>query len=346
MTRRITSYDVATRAGVSRATVSLVLNNSTTVALSDETRERVFKAAADLGYSPNSAARMLVRGDTETIGLIISDASILPHDGFVPLLLQGISQLNKEHGYRVLLEGLGPSDGTDPYEGLVKSRRIDGMIVLNPKDGDPHIRQLIEREFPVVLAGSVRHPQEHAVNFETRKSTFDAVDLLVRLGHRNIGTVQFAGPDFVAIENRLANLTAGLERHGLRLPDDYVDYGNFSAMSGNIAGRQLLERHPEITAVVAGNDTIAIGVISAAISLGRSVPRDFSIIGFDDLPFAAWLNPALTTVRIDAVSQGVEAARLLIQLLRNDPIRTRQILLPTKLVERASCAKAPEGPSA
>jgi DNA-binding LacI/PurR family transcriptional regulator len=338
MARRVTSHDVASRAGVSRTTVSLVLNKSEAVVLSTETRERVFQAAAELGYSPNSAARMLVRGDTETIGLIISDVAILPHDGFVPMLLQGVSQVNKEYGYHVLLEGLSTGDGANPYESLVKSRRIDGLIVLNPKDRDPHIEALIERKFPIVLAGSVRHPEEYSVNFTTRESTWEAVDHLVRLGHRHIGSVQFSSGDFVATENRLLHLRAGLARHGLSVPEDFIEYGDFSAMSGHFATRRLLERHPEITAIMAGNDTVAVGVISGAAALGRAVPRDLSVIGFDDLPVAAWLTPALTTIRVDAVEQGIGAARLLIRRLRNEPIHSPQILLPTQFVERDSCA--------
>jgi LacI family transcriptional regulator len=341
MTTKVTSHDVAARAGVSRATVSIVLNKSDAVSLSEETRRRVLKAAAELGYKPNSAARMLVRGNTETIGLIIADPAILRTDGFIPQLMLGISEVNREHGYHVLVEGLPPHPRRNPYESLVESRRIDGMIVLNPESDDPELKSLIDRKFPVVLVGSIRHPQEYSVNFTTRQGIAAAVDLLVEFGHRVIGTVPFSAKGQVATDVRLAALRKELARHGIELPESQVEYGNSSAESGHAATLRLLRRHPGITAIMAGNDTIAIGTISAAQALGRSVPRDISIIGFDDLPFAAWLSPALTTIQVDAVGHGTQAADLLIRLLRKETIEDRQIRLPTRLIVRASCAAAP-----
>ncbi len=338
MTSRVTSWDVARRAGVSRTTVSMVLNNFKAVSLSDKTRRRVQKAAADLGYIPNCAARMLVRGDTETIGLIISDASILPVDGFVPQLLHGISRINAQYGYHVLLEGLDPASSGNPYENLVMSRRIDGLIVLNPRSDDPNLEALIERGFPLVLVGSIRHLQECSVNFTTAEGIAAAVERLVGLGHRRIGTVPFSPAGFMATDERLALLRRQAAKHGITVPDSYIEYGNFSAESGHEAARRLLERHPEITAVMAGNDTIAVGVISAAAQLGRSVPLGLSVIGFDDLPFSAWLCPSLTTIHIDAVKQGEMAADLLIRLLRKEEIEQRQITLSARLVIRNSCA--------
>ena len=125
--KRVTSHDVARRAGVSRATVSVVLNRSEAVALSPETRERVRRAAAELGYRPNSAGRMLASGSTETIGLIISDAAILPIDGFIPQVLHGIGHVNRERGLHVLLEGRDSSSGPNPY--CIGSSRPDPTTV-------------------------------------------------------------------------------------------------------------------------------------------------------------------------------------------------------------------------
>jgi DNA-binding LacI/PurR family transcriptional regulator len=340
MVEKVTSWDVARRAGVSRTTVSMVLNKSDAVSLSVETRRRVMQAASDLGYKPNSAARMLVRGDTETIGLIISDPAILPIDGFVPQLMHGISEFNREHGYHVLLEGVKADEGANPYESLVESRRIDGMIVLNPRSDDPNLKDLIDRGYPVVLVGSVRHPEELSVNFTTGEGISAAVDHLVSRGHRHIGTVPFSGRGLVGTDVRLSVLRRALAGHNLALPDSHVEHAAFSAESGHFATRRLLERHPEFSAIMAGNDTIAIGCISAAHALGRSIPKDLSLVGFDDLPFAAWLTPALTTIQVDAIQQGKMAAELLIRRLRDEPITERQLRLPTSLVIRQSTAPA------
>lgn len=343
--RRITSHDVARRAGVSRATVSMVLNRSDAVVISAETRQRVFAAAAELGYRPNSAARMLVRGDTETIGLVVTDPKILTVDGFVPQLLYGIGQATRESGYRILLEGIEPAAGPNAYADLVEGRRIDGLIVLNPPTEAPQIHALIDQGFPLVLLGSVRHPREHACNFSTRRAIRQAVDHLVGLGHRAIAHIGFAPPGFVATDARLRSYRDALHAHGIEPDDRLVAHGAFSADSGHRAMRELLDRDgPRPTAVLAGNDTIALGAMAALTDAGLSVPDDIAMVGFDDLPFAAQLRPALTTVRNPGVEQGRQAAQLLIRLLRGETVPQRRIALPTELVVRDSCgARKPSG---
>ena len=336
---KVTSHDVARRAGVSRTTVSIVLNQSTNVVLSAETRERVMRAAAELGYRPNSAARMLVKGNTETIGLVISRPEILPHDGFIPQLLLGISRVNQQHGFRVLVEGLDVDDAPRTYQSLVEERRIDGLIVLNPRTDDPDLRGLVDRDFPLVLIGSIRHQQEYSVNFSTQSGMDKAVTHLIGLGHRRIGAVTFSPQGLVATDIRLSSLSKALSRHNVVLNTQDVEYGNFSAESGYQAAKQLLLNRPDLTAIVAGNDTIAVGVMSAARELGRNIPEDLSVIGFDDLPIAAYLNPALTTIRVDAVAQGAAAAGLLIRKLKGEMIDNRRLQVETKFIERGSCSK-------
>jgi len=340
--RRVTSHDVARRAGVSRATVSMVLNRSDAVVLSAETRQRVLDAAAELGYRPNSAARMLVRGDTETIGLVVTDPQVLTVDGFVPQLLYGIAQATRESGYRILLEGVEPGAGPHAYAELVEGRRIDGLIVLNPPTEAPQIHALIDQGFPLVLLGSVRHPREHACNFSTRRAIRRAVDHLAGLGHTAIAHIGFSPPGFVATDARLNSYRESLRAHGIEPDDRLVAYGAFSAESGHRAMRELLDRGGNRgagrpTAVLAGNDTIALGALAAIADAGLSVPDDIALVGFDDLPFAALLRPALTTVRNPGVEQGRQAAQLLIRLLKGEAPEQRRIVVPTELVVRESC---------
>lgn len=335
---RVTSHDVARRAGVSRATVSLVLNRSESVTLSKETRERVLQAAADLGYKPNSAGRMLVSGLTETIGLLVSDPSILLVDQFIPQVLYGIEKANREMGFHVLVEGLEASGGA--YDNLVESRRIDGLIVVNPRAGDKALVSLIEKDFPLVLVGSVRHPAEVSVTFTTRGVIDKAVDHVVGLGHSRIGAITFSPRDFVSTNARLTALAGGLARHGLALDEDAVGDGNFSAESGYLAAKALLARRPDLTAIFAGNDTIAIGVMNAAHELGRRVPGDLSIVGFDDLPFARWLTPPLTTIRTDGVRQGMIAAEMLFARLKRRPLENPRVRMEPELIVRDSTARA------
>ena len=334
---KITSYDVARRAGVSRTTVSMVLNHSKAVVLSAQTRARVLQAAADLGYKPNSAARMLVKGHTETIGLVISNPDILPHDGFMHQLLLGISRVNRAHGFHVLLEALQAGDTTRSYQSLVEERRIDGLIVLNPRTDDADLKALVERDFPLVLVGSIRHPQEYSVNFSTKTGIASSVAHLHQCGHRRIGVVTFSQRGLLATDVRLASLRKALGDYSIELQESDIEYGDFSTRSGHEAAKSLLLRRPDLTAIIAGNDTIALGVMSAAREMGRQLPRDLSVIGFDDLPFAAYLSPPLTTVRVDAVAQGAAAAEMLIKKLRGEPVEPRRVLVGTRFIERESC---------
>ena len=338
---RVTSHDVARRAGVSRATVSLVLNRSESVVLSKETRERVMQAAAELGYKPNSAGRMLVSGLTETIGLVVSDPSILLVDQYIPQVLYGIEKANREMGFHVLVEGLEAHGTGGAYDNLVDSRRIDGLIVVNPRAGDEALISLIDKNFPVVLVGSVRHPSEVSVTFSTRGAIKAAVDHVAGLGHKRIGAITFSPRGFVATDARLRALERSLQDHGLSLDEDAVQEGDFSAESGHAAATALLRRRPDLTALFAGNDTIAIGVLNAAQEIGRRVPDDLSIVGFDDLPFARWLTPPLTTIKTEGVRQGTIAAQMLFARLNHRPLENNRVRLEPELVVRRSTAPAP-----
>jgi LacI family transcriptional regulator len=300
------------------------------------------RAAEDLGYKPNSAARMLVSGNSETIGLVVSDPSILLVDAFIPQILYGIERANREMGFHVLVEGLGAEERPGAYDHLVESRRIDGLIVLNPRVGDEALVSLIEKGFPLVLVGSVRHKDEVSVTFTTRAAIGAAVEHVVALGHRRIGAVTFSPRGYTSRDARLAALGAAMVGHDLHLDEDAITDGNFSAESGHRAATTLLERRPDLTAVFAGNDTIAIGVLSAARALGRRVPEDLSVVGFDDLPFAPWLTPALTTIRTDGVRQGTIAAEMLFARLGHAALHPPRVRLEPELVLRRSTGPAPD----
>jgi DNA-binding LacI/PurR family transcriptional regulator len=338
---RITSLEVARLAGVSRATVSLVLNNSDRVSLSPGTRKRVFEAAEQLGYKPNSAARMLVSGVSETIGLVVTNPSVLLHDAYIPQILYGIEKANSEMGFHVLLEGLRTDDQDVTYDNLVKSRRIDGLIVLNPRANDLALASLIDRGFPVVLIGSLGHPEEYSVTSPGDSAMAEAARHIVELGHRRIGAITFAPLSFTGARDRLKLLRDMLWRCGATLEDDCVEVGDFSADSGYEAAIRLLKRRPDLTAIFAGNDTIAIGLLNAAQELGRKIPSDLSVIGYDDLHFAHRLNPPLTTVFSDGVSQGVAAAKMLFARLGHGEIGPSRITLEASFVQRASTQRAP-----
>jgi DNA-binding LacI/PurR family transcriptional regulator len=339
MKKRITSRDVAEKAGVSRVTVSMILNRSSAVSFSDATRQRVMEAAEELGYRPNAAGRMLVRGNTETIGLVVCHAELLRYDGFIPQVLQAIAKVNQKHGYRVLLEVVEGNGTPDAYANMVDSRQIDGMIVIDPATDDPQLRALIDEKFPLVLLGSVRHPNEHSVNFSTRRAVGMAVDHLVELGHRRIGHITYSPAGYVATDARLNALQRALEKHELELDGRFVGYGAFSAESGYAATMEMLDRSSRLpTAILAGNDTIALGVMSAISKLGLRVPNDIAVVGFDNLPISAFTNPSLTTINNPATMQGTMAAEMLVKLLRREAVEQPRIRVDVDLIVRASSA--------
>ena len=255
-------------------------------------------------------------------------------------MLDGVGAVCRRQGYRVLLEGLDPGAAGSSYQSLVESRRIDGLIVLNPRTDDAELGALIDSGFPLVLAGSVRKGNEHGVNVSARAGLAAAVDHLVGLGHSRIGMIPFSPRGLSATDGRVAALRRALADRGLALEDSAIEHADFSAQSGAEATQRLLARRPDLTAIFAGNDTIALGAIGAAVRMGRPVPDSLSLIGFDDLPFAACLNPPLTTLRVDARRQGEMAADLLVRMLRGGEIAEPRLRIETELILRGSCARA------
>lgn len=341
MTRsRVTSHDVARAAGVSRTTVSIVLNKSDSAVIGEETRKRVEAAAAELGYRPNSAARMLKSGVTETVGLVVTESRSLTVDGYIPLLFNGVGSALRRNGYHLLLETLSRTRGKNPYTDLVESRRIDGLLLLSPRKDDAALAELIESGFPIVLFGSIGHPMEVSVDTPSTEGLRAAVDHIVDLGHRRIGSVPFSPPGFAAADMRVAALRGFLAGHGIHIDNDAVVAGDFSAESGFEATLELMSRRPDITAIFAGNDTIALGVIGALAKLGLSVPQDVSVVGFDDLPFAGFVAPPLTTVQVDAMHQGKCAAEALMLRLKGKPVPEPRQKFTSVFIQRDSTSSA------
>jgi DNA-binding LacI/PurR family transcriptional regulator len=335
--RRITSREVAARAGVSRTTVSMVLNDPNVSAIGEETRARVLEAAAELGYTPNSAARVLVSGRTDTIGLVLSQPELLSIDGFVPQLVLGISQVAEEFGYRMLFETVhGPKRAT-AYLELVGGKRIDGLIVLNPQVEDAGLHRLIDTGFPVVLVGTAKHPKEYSVNFHTGAAVRQLIAHLAALGHTQIAHIALSSPGPIATNARLVSFRRAMKEASLQVDEALIAYGDYSAQSGHAAANVLLGSGKRFTALFAGNDTLALGAMKALREHRLRIPEDVAVVGFDDLPFAAFTHPSLTTVRNPGVAQGQLAAKKLVALLRQEPVGERITFFDTELVIRRSC---------
>jgi DNA-binding LacI/PurR family transcriptional regulator len=337
MMRRVTTHDIAREAGVSRTTVSHILNNHPGIMLSLKTRKRVLAAARKLGYVPNSAAQMLVTGRSRTIGLILPRPDLISVDVFVPMMMVGINEACRARGYRLLMEAIQDPADADAYLDLAKSKRIDGLIVINPRKGDAALRKVIESKFPVLIFGSAGHPQENSIATQDGEASCRATTHLISLGHERIAHISYAPLVYLPARKRLEGYRAALKRANLPFHRKLFAEGDFSCESGYRAMRQILALNCYPTALFAGNDTLAMGAMKALGEAGLSIPKDFAVVGYDDIPTAAFTCPPLTTIRSHAFEQGKLLGEAAIALVDGQEIGSQQDVLPLELIIRASC---------
>jgi DNA-binding LacI/PurR family transcriptional regulator len=337
-----TSSEVARRAGVSRTTVSFVLNNVLDQGISDATRKRVLAAAQEMGYEPNAAARTLARGTAGTVGLVIPKASHLYVDSFLGQLIATINEECHRHGLKLLIEST-EDEGREPgaFVNLVSSRRIDGLIVVNLRTADQeHLLRLRDAGVPLVVLGSgVPDFQGFCTTgHDTGKSAQTAVKHLLGLGHRHIAYVSFAQPEYHTVHQREQGWRDALSAHGVDAHPEWVEYGDITAHSGYLATQRLIGRGHKFTALFAGNDMIAFGAIKALNEAGFRIPDDIALVGYDDIPLAAFAVPPLTTIRSDPIGHGQDAMQLLLaQLHHQAGAVASHAERESELVIRVSC---------
>ncbi|UOE43690.1 LacI family DNA-binding transcriptional regulator [Agromyces larvae] len=323
---------VAARAGVSRATVSRVVNGSPKV--SPDVVAVVQEAIAALNYVPNRAARSLASRRTQAIALVVPESTAkVFNDPFFATLVQGIglALADTEYTLSMLIESEAAFDKTRRY---LLGGNVDGALVASHHTGD-HSYAHVSRSLPVVFGGRPLDPGEqvnHTVDVDNAHGAELAGDHLVERGRRRIAAI--AGPqDMPPGVDRLRGWQRSLERAGLAI--DLVGYGDFSPASGAEAMRRLLEREPSIDGVFAANDQMAIGAYTAILETGRSIPGDVAVVGFDDDQYAAMAVPPLTTVHQPSLEMGEVMARTLVRLIDGEDVPATT-LLPTRLVVRQS----------
>lgn len=323
--------DVARRAGVSHQTVSRVLNGHPNV--SETTRAQVLAAIRDLGYRPNAAARTLVTGKTNFIGVISVDTTL-----FGPAaMLYGIERaLHPE--YFVAVASLpefdrdAMTDAVDRFAG----QAVAGIIVIAPETSAADALRGIAVDVPLVVVGSGDYAPLASVAIDNRAGATLATRHLLGLGHETVHHIAAAASSFDAAE-RVTGWREALREAGA--PEPELRRGDWSARTGYEFGRELTAR-PEVTAVLCGNDAMALGVLRAAAERRRRVPGDLSVVGFDDTPEAAYYWPPLTTVRQDFGSLGVLALDSLMRLIGGGRARDAPPLVPD-LIIRDSAAPPP-----
>ena len=331
---RPTSADVAARAGVSRTTVSFVLNYRTDIQISDETRQRVFLAASELGYHPHAPARQLAGGRSHVLGLVLRQtAEQVAGDATLAETLRGIASAARAAGSRVMVEPLAP-EGT--YDRLLRAQHADGLILSGPRVDDPSLAELANEGFPLVLQGSLPGLAVPSVDIDNVAGARGAVEHLLSLGHRRIACVTNAGLSYTSARERLQGYRDAIESAGVPYDDTLVAEGSFDAASGERATAALLRR-TTFSAMFVASDVLALGAFGALREANRRVPDDVSIVGFDDVPLAAFFDPPLTTVRLPAFELGQAAGRALLDRIADRAVPQRT-LLPTELIVRGSTA--------
>ncbi len=313
--KRVTIKDVAAQAGVSRQTVSRVMNDTDVVAAT--TRQRVLAATEDLGYRPSKLARAMVTRQTNTIGLAMSDIT----NPFFPQVAHGVLEEAQANGYSVFI----CNSGGDPQQELelvqsLADHAVDGIIIYSSYESKDNLKTFAARYQPLVVINHLfEHPGVSQVMIDTPQGARLALDYLVDKGHTAIAMltgVQDPASDRV---RRIRAFREALVSHDLSIADEWITPCYAPTYEcGYQATRQLLTQHPQVTAIFAYNDLLALGAIQACNSLNRRVPKDCAIVGFDDIPWAALSTPPLTSIRVDKGELGRQAMRRLLMML-DDP---------------------------
>lgn len=335
--KRVTSQDVADLAGVSRTTVSFVLNNVKGMNISSETRQKVLEAAESLSYIPDASAQALASRRTKAIGLVMTRS---PHhiatDAFLPQIIGGLMDVVKERKLRLLIESVEAEHQDRAYLELARAKHIDGMILLTPRIDDTGLKKLAQVDIPTVLMGELTGTNLYSVDVDNRLAAQNAVEYLINLGHTKIACITNAPQNFTSGFDRMLGYKDALLSTGISFDDRLIRYGDFDPQSGYKQMKSLLSGRL-FTAVFVASDNVAIGAKAALREAGLRVPEDISMIGFDDIPWAQYSDPPLTTIRLPAQKLARTACIVLMDLLQGKDPPTRKQILETELVIRKSC---------
>jgi LacI family transcriptional regulator len=336
--RRVTSRDVAEHAGVSRTTVSLVLNNVQGVQISEETRQRVIESALELDYVPNAAAQALASRRAQIIGIILTrNPHHIASDAFLNQILDGLITAVHDYSMRLMIDIVEPEHQRKAYLDLVRAKRIDGLILSGPRFDDQALLALETDHFPTVLMGQLPETDFYSVDIDNFAAAQQAVNHLIGLNHRRIACITNARPSYTAAAERLRGYKRALSSNGIPYDEALVRYGDFDPESGYHRMNDLLEQEDQISAVFVASDVVAIGAKAAIRQHGLNIPRDIALVGFDDVPLARYLDPPLTTVRLPATELAAKASETLIEIIQGSPPSEKQVLLESELIIRESC---------
>ena len=333
---RVTIFDVAAASGVSYGTVSRVLNNDPHV--HPETRAKVLEEIDRLGYVTNRQARSLAGGKTNMIGLLVPDLGT----AYTGEIVHGIDAEISSNNLDLLLYTTHRTASKEAnYVANLVQGLVDGLLLLLPRNPIDYIGTLTARKFPFVLIDHQGTGEDcPAVGATNWQGAYDATDYLINLGHKRIGFIT-GTMDLGCAIDRLGGYRSALRTRNIPEDDEMIFQGTFYQLDGFNGACHLLDHPNPPTAIFASNDVMAMGAMDAIRSRGLRIPNDVSVIGFDDIPQASLIRPALTTIRQPLEKMGHVAAQILLDLLKHSDQEVNRIELPTELIERDSCRTIP-----
>ena len=327
-----TLQDVAKRAGVSAATVSKVLSN--TPYFSEATRDKVMTAVKELGYRPNLAARALSSGKTNIIAVVFPFIyDTIFKDPLVMRLLEGIEAICTEQDYNILLSTprLVNNQPDEHFKRLIQSGYIEGLIAIDNIPAVSFATLSEAANIPTVVLG--HHEGAYHVQSDNFSGGKMLMEYILNQGHRRMGLISARPETNLAIQERVAGMKEAYQEAGIGFEIPLIE-SDFSSEGGAKSARSLLQAHPDLTAIIGLNDRMAIGAMNAIQQMGKRVPGDISVVGYDDIPIAATTRPGLTTINQKPVELGRVAAELLLKRLNGE--EPSNVVISPALVIRGS----------
>ena len=341
------SIDIAKIAGVSRSTVSRVVNNYPNVP--EETRKKVLEIIEKYNYVPHASARMLAGVKNRIIGLFIIEMreetdgnQVSTNSYFTPFTGAVIDKAN-QYGYNVLISIINKPEDYKNVKEMFYNKTISGGIFIGEKNSEPQIKEIIIGGYKVVLIDQDNKEDETVysksiiIKADNYSGAYNATKYLIDLGHKDIAHISGIASQLSAME-RLEGYKRAMSDSGISIKNNLIAKGNFTVEGGYRATKKLLSK-VKPTAIFAGNDSIALGTYEAIEELGLKIPDDISVVGFDDIEVAKYLNPKLTTVKMTLQEMASIAVNSLINTIENESNYSANYVVPVDLIERGSCAK-------
>lgn len=327
--------DIAAIARVGVSTVSRVLNNHPDV--NDETRKRVLEIIKENNYIPNNSARILKQSNTRNIGILVKGV----FNPFFSEILKLVSVGIENAGYTMILQYHNNENDIGTLLGFIKEKRLQGIICLGGNFLDFTDDDLEEVNIPIVLLSVDSVTRKNlkrcsSISIDNKKAAYMATEYLIKNGHKNIGLMLGEKADFGISRERYEGYKRALEDYEIGIVDQYMTYGEYEYEDAYKESKKMLEANPEITAIFAISDIMAVGAAKASFDLGRKVGEEISIMGFDGMDMAKYYEPSITTVKQPKNEMSQLSVEILLKLLEGE-IENSHIFLGVELVERQSC---------